>query len=109
MGKHGAYDLIEQVWSGMVDMDVTPLVGSKNPTHPSSPHIDRVLDALGAAWDPGERAKLAPELAVALAEIWPLAGIVADAPQGLVHRRVKGLKVWDGWFDLGALSFDDKP
>ena len=61
---------------------------------------------MGAAWDPAERAKLAGELAAALAEVWPMAGIVADAPQGLVHKRVKGVRVFDGWIDLGALSFE---
>ncbi|HMG21665.1 MAG TPA: ABC transporter substrate-binding protein, partial [Kofleriaceae bacterium] len=71
------YDLAELVWSGMVDSDPAPLVGH------GSPRIDRALDALGAAWDPAERARLAPELAAGLAETWPLAGIVADAPQGL--------------------------
>jgi hypothetical protein len=87
-------------------MDLTPLLGDKDPAHASSPRIARALDAMGAAWGPADRAKLAGELADALAETWPLAGIVADAPQGLVHRRVRGLKPWDGWFDLGALSFD---
>ena len=35
----------------------------------------------------------------------PLAGVVAAAPQGLVHRRLQGVQVWDGWLDLRALSF----
>ena len=79
-----------------------------NPAHAASPRIDRALDGLAAAWDPGERAKLASELTAALAETWPLAGIVADAPQGLIHRRVKGVTIRDGWLDLGALSFDPR-
>ena len=45
------------------------------------------------------------ELAAALAESWPIAGIVADAPQGLVHRRVENVNVWDGWIDLSQLRF----
>ena len=44
------------------------------------------------------------ELSAALAEDMPLSGIVALAPQGLVHRRVAGIVPWDGWFDLTALS-----
>ncbi|HMG52399.1 MAG TPA: hypothetical protein VK601_02930, partial [Kofleriaceae bacterium] len=93
------YDLAELVWSGMVDSDPAPLVGH------GSPRIDRALDALGAAWDPAERARLAPELAAGLAETWPLAGIVADAPQGLIAKRLRGVRVWDGWIDLSQLSF----
>lgn len=95
----GSYDLAEVVWSGMVDGDPAPLVGR------ASPRIDRALDALAAAWDPAERARLAPELAAALAETWPLAGIVADAPQGLIAKRLRGVRVWDGWIDLSQLSF----
>jgi hypothetical protein len=63
---------------------------------------------MASVWDPAERAKLAGELAAALSETWPLAGIITDAPQGLVHRRLKGVRVWDGWIDLTQLSFDDK-
>ena len=103
----GTYDLAELVYSGMVDMDVTPLLGSKHPHHAQSPRIDRTLDALGAAWDPAERAKLAVDLAAGLAESWTLAGVVADAPQGLVHKRVRGVRAWDGWLDVTALSFGD--
>lgn len=102
----GGYDLAEMAWAGMVDSDLTALLGSKDPQHAPSPRIDRALDAMGAAWDPAERAKLAGELAGALAETWPLAGIVAEAPQGLIHRRVKNIHVWDGWIDLPALSLD---
>ncbi len=110
MDKHladGTYDLAELVYSGMVDMDVTPLLGSKQPGRAQSPRIDRTLDAMGAAWDPAERAKLAVELAAGLAESWTLAGVVADAPQGLVHKRVTGVRAWDGWLDVTALSFAD--
>jgi len=95
----GSYDIAELVWSGMVDGEPASLVGR------GAPRIDRALDALAAAWDPEERAKLAPELAAALAETWPIAGIVADSPHGLIAKRVKGVRVWDGWIDLSQLSF----
>jgi peptide/nickel transport system substrate-binding protein len=101
----GAWDIVERSWSGMVDMDVGPLVGGKDPQRATSPRVDRALDALAAAWDPGERSAAAPELAAGLAEAWPLAGIVAEAPKGLIHKRVQGVRVWDGWLDLRALSF----
>lgn len=105
----GNYDLVEMTWSGMVDTDLTPLLGSKDPSHASSPKIDRALEAMGAAWDPEERAKLATDLAAGLAEAWSLAGLVAEAPQGLVHRRVTNVRAWDGWIDVPALGFTDKP
>jgi len=100
----GAYGLVELGGSGMVDMDITALVGGKDPRRAPSPRVDRALDALAAAWDPAERSKASSELAAALAESWPLAGIVADAPKGLIHKRVQGVKVWDGWIDLRGLT-----
>jgi ABC-type transport system substrate-binding protein len=111
----GAWDLVEMTWNGRVDMDATTIIGGvgttasakTTPTRPVQPKVDRTLDAMAAAWDPAERSKLSKELAAALAESWPIAGIVAEAPQGLVHRRVENVKVWDGWIDLGALRFSD--
>lgn len=97
----GNYDLAELVWSGMVDADPGALVAH------ASPRIDRALDALAAAWDPAERARLAPELAAGFAETWPLAGIVADTPHGLIAKRLPGARVWDGWIDFSQLSFTD--
>jgi len=96
--NEGEYDLIEMAWGGMVDSDLTPLLGGKDP------RIDRALDLMKSAWDPAERSKASGELAAALAEVWPLAGIVADAPQGLIHQRVENAKVWDGWIDLSTLK-----
>lgn len=104
--EDGHYDVVEEVWTGMVDSDISARF--KDPHRAGSPRIDRALDALAAAWDPAERAKLAPELAAALAETWPIAGIVAESPQGLVHKRVKGWRVWDGWIDLAKLELDPK-
>jgi peptide/nickel transport system substrate-binding protein len=97
----GAYDIAELAWTGMVDSDPAQILAHAE----RSPRIDRAIDALAAAWDPAERARLAPELATALAETWPIAGIVADAPQGLIAKRLAGVRVWDGWIDLSQLSF----
>jgi hypothetical protein len=30
---------------------------------------------------------------------------VADAPRGLIAKRLAGVRVWDGWIDLSQLSF----
>jgi len=97
----GNYDLVELAWTGMVDSDPSARLAH------ASPRIDRALDAMAAAWDPAERAKLAPELAAALAETWPLAGIVADAPHGLIAKRLGNVRVWDGWIDLSQLTFTE--
>jgi ABC-type transport system substrate-binding protein len=96
------YDLVEMQWTGMVDMDLRKRFGG------ISPQIDRTLEAMAGVWDPAERGKLAADLATGLAAHWPIAGIVTEAPQGLIHRRVQGVRVWDGWLDLAKLSFDDK-
>lgn len=101
----GAYDLVELVWTGMVDMDITSRI-ARHPHRPASPRIERTLDAMAAAWDPAERTRLSGELAAALADTWPIAGIVADSPQGLVHRRVHNVRVWDGWIDLAQLRLE---
>ncbi|MEO8702248.1 MAG: ABC transporter substrate-binding protein, partial [Kofleriaceae bacterium] len=100
--EEGKYDVVELQWTGMVDMDARPRLGL------SSPKIDHTLDEMAGVWDPGERAKLATMLAAAFAETWPIAGIVTDAPQGLVHRRVRGVRIWDGWIDVTQLSLDAK-
>ncbi|HEU4728760.1 MAG TPA: ABC transporter substrate-binding protein [Kofleriaceae bacterium] len=102
LDKHladGSYDIAELSWTGMVDADPSAQLAH------ASPRIDRALDALAAAWDPAERARIAPELAAGLAEAWPLAGIVADAPHGLIAKRLDGVRVWDGWIDFSQLSF----
>jgi len=90
-----------------VDMDLSPLLGSGGDLDVGrcgSPRIDAALEALEAAWEPAARVPLIGELVAALAESWPIAGIVAAAPQGLIHRRVQGAVVWDGWIDLRRLS-----
>jgi ABC-type transport system substrate-binding protein len=103
----GAWDIVEMGWTGRADMDVTPLVGGKSPVRPVQPRVDQALDAMSTAWDPAERSRLAHELAAALAESWPIAGSVADAPQGLIHRRLQNVKVRDGWIDLSQLRFTE--
>ncbi len=106
--EEGAWDMNEIEWSGRVDMDITPLIAGKDSTRPLQPRVDRTLDAMALAWDPAERGKLAKELVAALEESWPIVGIVADAPQGLVHQRVEGVRVWDGWIDLAQLKLATK-
>jgi hypothetical protein len=60
-------------------------------------------------WEPAMRAPRMAELAQILAESWPIAPIVAPDPYGLIHRRVQGAVVWDGWIVLRALSLAGEP
>lgn len=104
----GEFQLAMAEWRGMVDSDLHDLLGTggaRNYGRYSSPAMERVLAALAAAWGPQERAALAPSLVEVLEAEVPLAGIVALTPQGLVHRRLAGVRVWDGWFDLRPLVF----
>ncbi len=103
----GEFQLALVEWRGMVDSDLRELVGTGgalNFGRVSSPAIDRVLAQLAAAWGPQERAALSAQLVSALEAEVPLAGVVAAAPQGLMHRRIAGARVWDGWFDLRPLT-----
>jgi peptide/nickel transport system substrate-binding protein len=105
--RDGDFNLAFLEWSGAVDTDLTTLVGTggaANFGRFSSRRVDRALDALRGVWEPESRAPLMGELSAALADELPLAGLVANAPQGLVHRRVQGVVVWDGWLDLRKLS-----
>ncbi len=90
-----------------VDTDLSAMLGTggaQNLGRCSAPRIDAALRALDEAWEPAARVPLAGELAAAVADAAPIAALVAPAPQGLIHRRVSGVVVWDGWLDLRKLS-----
>ena len=59
---------------------------------------------LQAADVPATRGTRMAALSAALADTVPLTGVVAPEPYGLIHRRVKGAVVWNGWLHLPALS-----
>lgn len=97
-------------WQGHVDQDLWPMLHSKgrlNYGKFSDPEIDKLLDGLRAVWDPSSRAPLMRKLSRAIAEKHPFAALRADDPHGLIHRRVQGVIVWDGWIPLRRLSFAD--
>jgi peptide/nickel transport system substrate-binding protein len=98
-------------WDGMVDSDLSRWLetnGRQNVGHFSSHRVDLIFAELRADWTPAARAKHAAELALALADDAPWIALAAPEPRGLVHRRVDGVSVWDGWIDLAALSLDAK-
>ena len=47
---------------------------------------------------------LLSELAELLRREMPVVALPAPHPRGLVHKRVQGLEVWNGWFSLRELS-----
>lgn len=105
----GDFDLVFAEWRGVVDDDLGPLLetgGTDNFGRFSHRRADAVLAALRAVWEPGSRAPLMSELARVLAETWPFAPIAAPDPYGLLHRRVQGAVIWNGWLSLRELSLD---
>jgi peptide/nickel transport system substrate-binding protein len=104
----GQFDLALVRWSGEVDQDLAPLLetgGVQNFGRFSSRKVDSALAELRAAWEPAARAPLVGQLARAIAETWPMAPIARPDPYGLLHRRVRGAVVWNGWLALRDLSF----
>lgn len=107
--KHD-FDLALVRWRGYVDQDLWPLLhsrGALNFGQFSDPQVDKLLDGLRSVWDPSSRAPLMRKLSEAIAEAQPFAALRADDPHGLIHRRVKGAIVWDGWIPLRRLSLAD--
>jgi peptide/nickel transport system substrate-binding protein len=105
--RSGGFGAAFVEWSGASDTDISPSLASgraENYSRVSSRRLDHALAALDEAWDPAERTALGAEVAAAFVEAMPWAPIVAPAPQGLVHRRVQGVAVWNGWIDLTRLS-----
>jgi ABC-type transport system substrate-binding protein len=106
--RAGEFDAAFVEWSGAADLDMSPWLATGKPDNLAriaSRRLDQALAALDEVWDPAERTTLGREVAAAFAEAMPWAPIVAAAPQGLVHRRIRGVTVWDGWIDLSRLSF----
>ncbi len=105
--REGEFGIAMIDWHGMSDTDLRPLLGTGGAWNwggYSSAKLDKLLADIAQRWDPAERAKAAVEVKAELMATWPLAGIVADSPQGLVQRRVRGIVLTDGWFDLSQLT-----
>src|SRR5690606_4301055 len=110
--RAGDFDLAFVHWQSAVDQDLAPLLesgGALNFGRFSHPRVDALLAGLRNVWEPAMRAPRVAELGQALAETWPMAPIVAPDPYGLIHRRVQGAVVWDGWLVLRALALAPEP
>jgi peptide/nickel transport system substrate-binding protein len=106
--RAGSFGIAFLEFAQPVDTDLTSLLSSEgrhNWGRCASKRIDAALEEMRGAWDPADRARPIAEIAAALAEEWPIAGVVAAAPQGLVHERIAGVVVWDGWIDMRRLAF----
>lgn len=107
--REGEFDLAFVEWRTWVDADLSPFLetgGSHNFGRFSDRQVDRTMASLRATGEPASRVPLLGSLARHIAKTWPLAPITAPDPYGLVHRRVRGLVVWNGWFSLRSLSLD---
>lgn len=105
--RDGDFDLAFIEWRAAVDSDLAPLMetgGDDNHGRLSNRRIDAALASLRLAWDPSSRAPLMAELARAFTTAWPIVPLSAPDPYGLVHRRVGGVVVWNGWLSLRDLS-----
>jgi hypothetical protein len=110
--RDGAFDLAFLNWSGPADRDLGVVLearGERNYGRFQSSQVDALLLRIRQAADAKSRAPLLAELGQQLREAQPLVGLSAPDPRGLVHKRVQGLKVSNGWFFLGDLSLAQAP
>jgi peptide/nickel transport system substrate-binding protein len=108
--RRGEFDLALVEWRAAVDTEMTGMFatgGYDNLGRFSDPRVDAVLGQLRAAPSPEARRPLMDVLARQLAESWPVIPTTAPEPQGLLHRRVRGVRVWNGWIALRDVSLAD--
>ncbi len=109
--RAGDYDLAFASWSGDFDRDLSPLLGSGGALNYGgfrSPVVDEILAKIRATWDPAQRVPQVGRLAQALRASTPLVALPAPYPRGLVHKRIRGLRAWNGWFSIRDLSVADE-
>ncbi len=110
--KSGDFELAMIEWRARCDEDLGPLLGSngaRNWGRYASGAMNAALQAARETWDPAGRAARVAEIGRLLLSDWPIVPMYAADPIGLVHRRVRGLLVRDGWFAIRALSLEELP
>jgi peptide/nickel transport system substrate-binding protein len=110
--KSGEFELAIIDWRARSDEDLGPLLGTngaRNWGGYASAAMNAALQATRESWEPAGRAAHVAEIGRLLLTDWPIVPMYAADPIGLVHRRVRGLAVRDGWFAIRALTLDDTP
>ncbi len=104
----GEFNLAFLKWSGDSDRDLSQLFASKGKLNYggfSEIGIDSQLSRIQRAATPAGRKSLTSELAIALQQRMPVVALPSPYPYGIVHKRVQGLAVCNGWIRLRELSF----
>ncbi len=110
--RDGEFDLAFVTWSGELDRDLTPVLGSSgkdNYGRYQSPVVDDLLASIQRAWKPADRKPLLATLGQLLGRSVPLVALPAQDPRGLVHKRVTGFSLWGGWFAIRELGLSEEP
>ncbi|RMH40093.1 MAG: ABC transporter substrate-binding protein [Deltaproteobacteria bacterium] len=111
----GDFDLALVEWRALVDTDLAPLFetrGRANYGRLSDEQLDALLERMRRAATPADRWAIAPAIAQRLGQVWPIAGIVAPEPVGLIARRVRNAQVVGGWLrlrDVALAEEEDAP
>ncbi|MCP4446708.1 MAG: hypothetical protein GY811_15380 [Myxococcales bacterium] len=109
--RDGEFDLAFVTWSGSVDRDLSLVLGTggaNNYGRHRSPMVDELLTDIKEAWEPAQRKTLLATLAQLLERSTPLVALPVVNPHGLVHKRVTGVVVWDGWFAIRELGLSEE-
>ena len=103
----GSFDMGIAEYQGYMDQDLSLLLhsrGTNNLGRLSSPSIDRLLETLRSSGSPEARIPVFAQLGDLLMTEWPIAALTTPDPQGVIHSRVTGVEVWDGWVALRQLG-----
>jgi peptide/nickel transport system substrate-binding protein len=106
--RDAEFDIAMVDWRGRADDDLRPIFGTggaANFGRFSSKPMDAALHAVALAADPAARAPRLAELGALFEKEQPIVVLTAPDPHGLIHRRVKGVAVHDGWLRLRDLTF----
>ena len=89
--------------------DLAPILGKGPPGGPraTSAALDAALDASLPPAAPEARLEAAARVTELVMTEWPIVCLTAPRPVGLVHRRVRGLVPWGGWFALDGITLED--
>ncbi len=102
------FDLAFVNWEGDVDRDLSLILGSHGKQNYGRFHdvdVDAYFSKIWRARQPVDRIKLVSSLATLLQQRMPIVALPSPSTYGLVHKRVQGLRVWNGWFMVRELSF----